>query len=250
MIDNTTSVALTPFDFHGSQVRVFTDDQDAVWFVAKDVCDVLGTATNHVREYLDDDEVSNLRITDIAQSGGRAPVIISEAGFYKLVLRSRKPVAKEFQRWVTHEVLPSIRKHGGYMAGQEAMSPEQMVAASMRWLESRIAEQKAQLEAQAPKVVFADAIITSDTNILVRRLANILRQNGVNIGQNRLFKWLRANGYLTRTNDPTQRALDLGLFVTRTNKPYTDHDGNKHVTYTTLVTPRGQVYFVNKFLAD
>lgn len=134
---------ITRFDFRGATVRVLADEQGEPWFVANDICDVLElTNVGVALRALDDDEKSNIRISYVAQNGGRAPLIVSESGFYRLVLRSRKPVAKEFQRWVTHEVLPSIRKHGGYMAGQEAMSPEQMLAASMRWLESRIAEQQ------------------------------------------------------------------------------------------------------------
>ena len=206
----------------------------------------------------DDDEIANLDSIEVHHTAGRAPLIVSEAGFYKLVLRSRKPVAKEFQRWVTHEVLPSIRKHGGYMAGQEAMSPEQMLAASMRWLESRIAEQQgqinaqqAQLDAQAPKVLFADAVSTSKRCILVGELAKILRQNGVDMGEKRLFAWLREHGYLMKrngiTNYPTQRSMDLKLFEIK-ETPIVHSDGHTTLSVTTKVTPKGQMYFINKFL--
>ena len=252
---------ITQFDFRGATVRVLTDKHGGPWFIAKDICDVLDVRTNNVRAILDADEVSDLSndySIDIAQNGGRAPLIVSESGFYKLVLRSRKPVAKEFQRWVTHEVLPSIRKHGGYMAGQEAMSPEQMLAASMRWLESRIAEQQgqinaqqAQLDAQAPKVLFADAVSTSKRCILVGELAKILRQNGVDMGEKRLFAWLREHGYLMKRNGipnyPTQRSMDLKLFEIK-ETPIVHSDGHTTLSVTTKVTPKGQQYFIQKFL--
>jgi anti-repressor protein len=249
---------ITRFDFHGATVRVITDEHNETWFIAKDICDVLGIDTNHAREGLDDDEITNLRNTEVWNRPGRAPLIVSEAGFYRLVLRSRKPVAKEFQRWVTHEVLPSIRKHGGYMAGQEGMSPEQMLAASMRWLESRIAEQQgqiasqqAQLDAQAPKVLFADAVSTSKRCILVGELAKILRQNGVDMGEKRLFAWLREHGYLMQRNGvrnfPTQRSMDLGLFKVK-ETPIVHSDGHTTLSVTTKVTPKGQQYFIQKFL--
>lgn len=106
---------IQPFDFNGIQVRVLTDEHGNPWFLGADVCAILSTATNHIREYLDADEITNIRTTDIAQNGGKAPVFVSESGLYSLVLRSRKPEAREFKRWVTHEVLPSIRRHGAYM---------------------------------------------------------------------------------------------------------------------------------------
>lgn len=249
---------ITRFDFRGATVRVLADEQGEPWFVAKDVCDVLElTNVGEALRALDDDEKNTIRISD-GIAGNPYKATISESGFYRLVLRSRKPVAKEFQRWVTHEVLPSIRKHGGYMAGQEAMSPEQMLAASMRWLESRIAEQQgqiasqqAQLDAQAPKVLFADAVSTSKRCILVGELAKILRQNGVDMGEKRLFAWLRENGYLMQRNGvrnfPTQRAMDFGLFQVK-ETPIVHSDGHTTLSVTTKVTPKGQQYFIQKFL--
>ena len=103
---------IQPFDFNGIQVRVLTDEHGNPWFLGADVCTILGTATNHIREYLDADEITNIRSTDIAQNGGKAPVFVSESGLYSLVLRSRKPEAREFKRWVTHEVLPSFLSEG------------------------------------------------------------------------------------------------------------------------------------------
>lgn len=242
---------ITRFDFHGATVRLLTDEHDEPWFVAKDICGVLElTNVGEALRALDDDEKNTIRIYE-GIAGNPYKATISESGFYRLVLRSRKPVAKEFQRWVTHEVLPSIRKHGGYMAGQEAMSPEQMLAASMRWLESRIAEQQAQLDAQAPKVLFADAVSTSKRCILVGELAKILRQNGVDMGEKRLFAWLREHGYLMQRNGvrnfPTQRSMDLGLFQVK-ETPIVHSDWHTTLSVTTKVTPKGQQYFIQKFL--
>ena len=244
---------ITQFDFHGNEVRVLTDERDEPWFVGKDICDVLGTDTKDLRAILDADEIANLDTIEVHHTAGRAPLIVSESGFYKLVLRSRKPVAKEFQRWVTHEVLPSIRKHGGYVMGQERMSPEEMVLASIKFMQSVVDEQKRQLEEQAPKVVWADALTAGKKDILVGELAKILKQNGVNIGQNRLFAWLRDHGYLMKRNGirnfPTQKAQDMGLFFVK-SKPVQRNDGSTMTTYTTMVTPHGQMYFTNKFLND
>ncbi len=201
---------------------------------------------------LDADEIANLDTIEVHHTAGRAPLIVSESGFYKIVLRSRKPVAKEFQRWVTHEVLPSIRKHGGYMMGQESMTPEQMVAASMRWLESRIAEQQKQLDAQAPKVLFADTVSGARNSITVGVLAKLLKQKGAaDMGQNRLFAKLRDDGYLCKQrgenwNMPTQYAMERGLFNVK-ERTVANPDGSVRVTRTTMVTGRGQLYFVNKY---
>lgn len=170
------------FDFKGAPLRTLTDKAEESWFVAKDVCDILGTDTRDLHKILESDEITNVDSIHIAQNGGKAPLIISEPGLYRLVMKSRKPEAKEFQRWVTHEVLPSIRKHGGYMAGQERMTPEQMALASMRWLQSKVDEQAKQLKAQEGKVLFANAVETARTSILVGDFAKILKSNGIDIG--------------------------------------------------------------------
>lgn len=203
------------FKFKNNQLRSMIDAHGEPWFVAKDACDILAVETNHLRRDLDSDEITeatNLPNWEVRKNGGRAPLIVSEPGLYKLIMRSRKQEAKEFQRWVTHEVLPSIRKHGGYMAGQESMTPEQMTLAAMNWLRSKVDEQQRQLEAQAPKVLFADAVSASKTDILVGELAKILKGNGIDMGGTRLFAWLRENGWLMKTgssrNMPTQKALN------------------------------------------
>lgn len=167
---------IQPFDFNGIQVRVLTDEHGNPWFLGADVCAILGTATNHIREYLDADEITNIRSTDIAQNGGKAPVFVSESGLYSLVLRSRKPEAREFKRWVTHEVLPSIRRHGAYMTEstleKAVTEPDFLIRLATQIKQERAEKEKAQaqVERMRPKALFADAVETSKTSILVGRL--------------------------------------------------------------------------------
>lgn len=242
------------FDFKGAALRTLTDEAGEPWFVAKDVCDILelGNTTNALRA-LDEDEKTNFTNCNVAQNGGRAPLIISEPGLYKLIMRSRKPEAKEFQRWVTHEVLPQIRKHGGYMAGQERMTPEQMALASMRWLQSKVDEQAKQLKAQEGKVLFANAVETARTSILVGDFAKIPKSNGIDIGPRRLFAWLREHGWLIKAkgsswNMPTQKAMDLHLFEIK-ETTISHSDGHTTINKTPKMTGKGQTYFAKLFLA-
>lgn len=245
-----------PFDFKGTPVRTITFETGLTWWVLKDVCDALALSNpSRVASRLDDDEIAKFDLgpnSELGRGMNTEANIVNEAGLYKIILRSDKPEAKEFQRWVTHEVLPSIRKHGGYMAGQETMTPEQMALASMRWLHSKVEEQQAQLEAQKPKVLFADAVSASQTSILVGQLAKIIQQNGVDIGQKRLFAWLRDHHYLSSRygedyNMPLQRYVEQGLFQIK-ESTHTNPDGVTFTTRTVKVTGKGQQYFVNKFL--
>lgn len=244
------------FDFRGASLRTLTDEAGEPWFVAKDVCDILELGTEHLRRDLDEDEVTeatNLPNWQVGSNGGRVPLIISEPGLYKLVMRSRKPEAKEFQRWVTHEVLPSIRKHGGYMVGQERMTPEQMALASMRWLQSKVDEQAKQLKAQEGKVLFANAVETARTSILVGDFAKILKGNGIDIGPRRLFAWLREHGWLIKAkgsswNMPTQKAMDLHLFEVK-ETTVSHSDGHTTISKTPKMTGKGQTYFAKLFLS-
>lgn len=233
------------------QLRAIQDESGEPWFVAKDVCDALGIATNHLREDgrgLDEDEVLSLPNWE---GKGSAPLIVSEPGFYKLVLKSRKPEAKAFQRWVTHEVLPSIRKKGGYIAATADETPEQIMARAVLLAQDTIARQKAQIEELKPKALFADAVAASDGTCLVGELAKMMRQNGVQIGQNRLFEKLRQDGYLGKTgsnyNVPTQRAMEMGLFRIKETS-ITHSDGHITVQRTAKVTGKGQQYFINRFI--
>lgn len=242
------------YKFHGSDpVRVVTGEDGEPWFVAKDVCDILGHSNvSMALDRLDDDERSKF---NLGRQGNTN--IVNEAGLYSLVLGSRKPEAHEFKRWVTHEVLPSIRKHGGYLAGQEQMTPEQMVLASMRYLESKISEQQAtiddqagQLEAQKPKVLFADAVGASDGTCLVGELAKMLTQAGYTVGQNRLFRQLRDDGFLGKVgqnrNVPLQRWLEQGLFRIK-ETAITHPDGHVTLNRTTKVTGKGQRYLIDYY---
>lgn len=246
------------FDFKGSALRTLTDEAGEPWFVAKDVCDILElhNVTEALRP-LDDDEKSNFRISEVAQNGGRAPIIISEPGLYKLIMRSRKPEAKEFQRWVTHEVLPQIRKTGGYIPTTDADDDMTILAKAvmigqrtMEGQKRRIAEQSEHIKALEPKARFADAVAASDGTCLIGELAKMLRQNGLDIGQNRLFEILRQDGYLGKSgsnyNVPTQKAMDLGLFRIK-ETTVTHADGHTTVSRTPKVTGKGQTYFINRY---
>ena len=241
------------FDFKGAALRTLTDEAGEPWFVLKDCMSILdlGNPTETVKMF-DKDEFST---TEVIDSIGRRQqtYIISEPGLYRLVMKSRKPEAKEFQRWVTHEVLPSIRKHGGYMAGQERMTPEQMALASMRWLQSKVDEQAKQLKAQEGKVLFANAVETARMSILVGDFAKILKSNGIDIGPRRLFAWLREHGWLIKAkgsswNMPTQKAMDLHLFEIK-ETTISHSDGHTTINKTPKMTGKGQTYFAKLFLA-
>ncbi|MFY1814709.1 phage antirepressor [Bifidobacterium bifidum] len=247
------------FDFKGNQVRILTDKKGEPWFVAKDVCNVLGITNNRdaIGE-LDTDEKNTVVITD-GIPGNPNKTIVSEAGLYRLVMKSRKPKAKEFKRWVTHEVLPSIRRHGVYATDVTIDSilndPDFGIRLLTNLKDERARRREAEraIEAQKPKVLFADSVAASHTTILVGELAKILKGNGVDTGQNRLFQWMRDNGYLisrkgTDFNMPTQKAMELGLFfIKETNVQHSD--GHITVNKTPKVTGKGQSYFVNKFLS-
>lgn len=237
------------FDFRGAALRTLTDEAGEPWFVAKDVCAILEISNpSDALKRLDDDERSRFNLGRQGETN-----IVNEAGLYVLVLGSRKPEAHEFKRWVTHEVLPSIRKHGGYMVGQERMTPEQMALASMRWLQSKVDEQAKQLKAQEGKVLFANAVETARTSILVGDFAKILKSNGIDIGQRRLFAWLREHGWLIKAkgsswNMPTQKAMDLHLFEVK-ETAISHSDGHTTINKTPKMTGRGQTYFAKLFLA-
>ena len=228
------------------------------WFVAKDVCECLDI--NNSRQALarlDSDEKNSVILND-GTPGNPEKGIVNEYGLYSLVLSSRKPSAKAFKRWITHEVIPAIRKHGAYMTGetleQALTSPDFLIrlATELKTEQEarRLTEQK--IEADKPKVLFADSVAASHGSILVGELAKLLNQNGIDIGQNRLFNWLRENGYLicrkgTDYNMPTQRSMELQLFSIK-ETAITHSDGHVSISKTVKVTGKGQLYFVNKFL--
>ena len=229
-----------------------------VMFVGKDVADILGyqNGSRDINRHVDEEDRNKTMIFDGNQD--KETIIINESGLYSLVLSSKLPGAKKFKRWVTAEVLPTIRKHGAYMTDQtleQALtSPDFLIQLATQLKQEK--EKREQLEAQAeqdkPKVLFAESVSASKTSILVGELAKILKQNGVDTGQTRLFAWMRENGYLIkrRGNDynmPTQRAMELKLFEVKETS-VTHSDGHISVNKTPKVTGKGQVYFVNKFM--
>ncbi|MFT8866137.1 MAG: phage antirepressor [Lacticaseibacillus paracasei] len=241
------------FKFEGVNVRTLKHEEQ-IWFAAMDVTKSIGlTNTTVALASLDEDEVTKFNLG--SRQGNTN--FISEPGLYKLIGASRKPAAKRFNRWVTHEVLPSIRKHGAYMTPETIekaiYDPDFIInlATQLKDEQAKAAALKADNETMKPKALFADAVATSHTSILIGDLAKLIRQNGVDIGQNRLFAWLREHGYLIgsgdRRNMPTQRAMDLGLFDIK-ERTFQNPDGSVRITKTTKVTGKGQQYFINKFL--
>ena len=211
------------FDFKGASLRTLTDEAGEPWFVAKDVCDILELTNPAVAlQSLDDDEKTNLSNSYVWSEPGRRPLIISEPGLYRLVMRSRKPEAKEFQRWVTHEVLPAIRKTGGYIPTTDADDDMTILAKAVmigqRTMEAqkqKIAEQQTRIVELEPKARFADAVAASDGTCLVGELAKMLRQNGMDIGQNRLFRLLHADGHTTVSRTPKVTGKGQRYFIDR-----------------------------------
>jgi len=225
------------------------------WFVAKDVCYCLDIRTNDAANSLDEDEKGYESIVSLG--GAQQSLIISEPGLYSLILRSRKPEARAFKRWITHEVIPSIRRHGMYATPQtvEAMlnDPETTIKILTALKEERAQRQalEARAEVDRPKVVFADSIEVSRSTILVGELAKLVKQStGHDIGQRRMFDWLRDNGFLHKRgsdrNMPTQKSVDMGLIVIKEGSRI-GSSGESHITKTPKITGKGQIYFINAF---
>ncbi len=248
-----------------AELQVFNNDEfgsiQAVemdgepWFVAATVAKALGyRMASDMTRRLDDDEKGTRSVR--TPGGEQSMNVISEPGLYSAILGSKLQSAKAFKRWVTHDVIPSIRRHGMYATPQaaEAMlaDPDVMISAlqALKAERAKVAELSAANAELAPKALFADAVEASSTSILVGELAKILKQNGVDVGQNRLFEWLRRDGYLIKggssKNMPTQRSMDLGVFEVK-ERTISNPDGTVRVTKTTKVTGKGQVYFVNRY---
>ena len=221
------------------------------WMVGKDVALALGYAKprNAIAAHVDGEDKKDAPIQ--GDLGGiQNMTLINESGLYSLVLSSKLPSAKRFRRWVTTEVLPSIYRHGGYIAGQESMSESELMAKALLVAKRQIEAKTAQIAEMTPKAVFAEAVAASKTSILIGELAKILRQNGVEMGQNRLFDWMRRNGYLisrsgSDRNMPTQRAVEMGLLEIK-ETTICHSDGHTSISKTPKVTGKGQIYFVNK----
>lgn len=180
---------------------------------------------------------------------GKRPDFIPENIFYRLAMKAKNETAERFQALVADEIIPSIRKTGGYISGQETMSDSELMAKALLVAQRQIDERNKQIAAMQPKALFADAVSASDDCILVRDMAKILRQNGVDLGEKRFYAWLRKNGYLTQDNSPTQRASDLGLFKMH-ERTINSPDGEIRIRKTTKVTGKGQRYFIKKFLGQ
>lgn len=241
------------FYFNNAALRTLTDEAGEPWFVAKDVCDILEISNpSDALKRLDDDERSRFNLGRQGETN-----IVNEAGLYVLVLGSRKPEAHEFKRWVTHDVLPQIRRTGGYIPTTDEDDDMTILAKAVMIGQRTMEEQKRRIAAQEshinelePKARFADAVAASDGTCLIGELAKMLRQNGLDIGQNRLFEILRQDGYLGKTgsnrNVPTQKAMDLGLFRIK-ETAITHSDGHVTVNRTAKVTGKGQTYFINRY---
>lgn len=232
-------------------VRTLTIN-DEPWFVGKDVAEILGYSNprDAISKHVDSEDKNSVAIRDGITRGNPNQTVINESGLYCLVLSSKLPSAKKFKRWVTSEVLPALRKTGQYQVKE--LSGSELMARALIEAQSVLAAKDKQIEEMKPKVVFADAVATSHTSILVGELAKILKQNGIDMGQKRLFAWLRENGFLikrkgTDYNMPTQKAMDLGLFEIKEGS-YVNGSGVNITTKTPKVTGKGQQYFINKFL--
>ena len=229
------------------------------WFIGKEVAEIL-EYTNPRKALIDHVDEEDKGVTKCDTLGGKQNMtIINESGLYSLVLSSKLPQAKAFKRWITRDVIPAIRRHGGYLTNdkiEEVLNdPDTIIKLATTLKEERLkrAEAERQLEEAKPKMIFADAVSASENTVLIGELAKLIKQNGQEIGQKRLFEWLRKNGYLIKQkcadyNMPTQRAMEMGLF--RIKKTAITHsDGHVTVSRTVKVTGKGQQYFINKFAA-
>lgn len=255
---------IQPFEFEGNKVRALADG-DEVMFVASDIAKILGYRDAAALTRTLDDEEKGTRPID-THGGTQTMTVISEPGLYKAILQRQtgrmevevtREFVKRFQRWVTHEVLPKIRRTGGYIPTSEADDDMTILAKAVmigqRTMEAqkrRIAEQSEHIKALEPKARFADAVAASDGTCLIGELAKMLRQNGLDIGQNRMFEILRQDGYLGKTgsnrNVPTQKAMDLGLFRIK-ETAITHSDGHVTINRTAKVTGKGQTYFIDRY---
>lgn len=221
------------------------------YFVAKDICDILElTNPTMAMSRLDEDERTKLNLGRQGEAN-----CVNEYGLYSLILASRKPEAREFKRWITHEVIPSIRKHGAYMTEQRIeeiiLNPDTVIKLAQELKAEKEEKKKLaeKIEFDEPKVTFANSVISSKSSILIRELAKLLKQNHIDIGQNRLYEWLREKGYIIKgSTEPTQRAMNLGLFEVEENTYLAK--GESKISFTTKCTPKGQIYFINKLTKE
>lgn len=229
-------------------IRAIRDEDGEPSFVAKDVAKALGyRMASDMTRRLDEDEKGTRSVR--TPGGDQEMAVITEAGLYAAVLGSKVPEAKAFKRWVTHEVLPALRRDGGYMVERHE-SPEETMARAVLLAQTTIDRQKARIAELEPKALFADAVAASDGTCLVGELAKMIRQNGVAMGQNRLFELMRRDGYLGKSgsnrNVPTQRSMEMGLFRIK-ETAVTHSDGHVTLSRTPKVTGKGQRFFMERY---
>lgn len=244
------------FNFSGLDVRTVLIDEEP-YFVGKDVAEVLGykKPENAVANHVDEEDKTTTLIQGTGSNYKSKTVIVNESGLYSLILSSKLPTAKKFKHWVTSEVLPAIREHGAYMTDEKAfdvVNNKSGLADLLQQAADQLKQKDIQIAELKPKALFADSVATSNSTILVGELAKILRGNGIEIGQNRLFDWLRKNGYLiskkgSSYNLPTQKSMNLGLFKIK-ETTINHSNGSVSISKTAKVTGKGQQYFINKFL--
>lgn len=247
---------LQVFNYNGNEVRTIQKDGEP-WWVLKDVCGILGISKyRDTASRLDEDERGSVRVD--TPGGEQEMTVVNESGLYNVILRSDKPEAKPFRKWVTSEVLPSIRKHGAYMTPQKIeevlLNPDTIIklATELKAEQEKRVALESKVEQDKPLVAFANSVSVAKTSILVGELAKLLKQNGVDMGQNRLFAWMRENGYLisrkgTDYNMPTQRSMEMELFEIKLTT-ISHGDGHTSISKTPKVTGKGQIYFINLFL--
>lgn len=248
------------FNFNDTPVRALTDENGDPWFSGQDVCDILGTGTNHLREYLDEDEITNIRTTDIGQNGGKAPVFINEPGLYKLIMRSRKPEAKTFQRWVTHEVLPTIRKHGAYATeatiDRILSDPDFGIRLLTNLKEERTKriEAENQIKELESKAQALDAFTNVEDKLLIRDAAKVLSNAGTPISEKQLREWMADNGWIYKTNcswHATARHCMAGhLVMVMSQDHVTKADGTKFAYPPTVRITRKGLALLHKRLGE
>ena len=234
------------------EIRTITINNEP-WFVGKDITNILGyqNGSRDINRHVDEDDRGSTEM--VSPSGVQKTTIINESGLYSLILSSKLPTAKKFKHWVTSEVLPTIRKHGAYMTDEKAFDVLHNaggLADLLQQAAEQLKQKDVQIERMKPKALFADAVASSKNSILIGELSKIIKANGYDIGQRRLFSWMRENGYLMKSgeayNQPTQKSMDLGLMEIK-KSTINNPDGSIRTTTTAKITGKGQVYFVNKF---
>lgn len=258
---NNTLQTFTDSEFGSVRTIIINEEP---WFVGKDVAEILGYENQnrdiirHIDEedrFMFDGKTQYQNGIELGQRGGW---LINESGLYSLILSSKLPSAKKFKRWITSEVIPAIRKHGGYLTDSKIKDilddPDTIIELATKLKEERLKNQQlaAENSQMKPKALFADAVTASSDTILIRDLAKLIKQNGIDIGEKKLYQWLRENGYLIRGNSmdhnmPTQRSMELKLFEIH-ERTINYPDQAPLITKTVKVTGKGQKYFINKFM--